>query len=257
MADYTLVRVLQLITWVGIALTVAKLYKTGLRRRYPVFFWYFAFWSVNAVWPFFLSVKSGLYFWLWAFTEPVNWVFYILVVRELCGLVLEKYQGLYTLGRWAIYGGIAVSVVLSTISLLPRVRSATSQWRTTRYLLAADRGVTLGLAVFLLLMMFLLKGYPVRLNRNVLLHATLYATFFVSNTLDSVLANVLGHQLYVILDVFLMTVSAVCVLTWLFWLNPAGEDVQVPVPAFTRHHEERILYHLGALNDTVLKISRK
>ena len=245
------------VTLSGVALTALKLYKTGLRGRYPVFFWYFAFWTINGTWPLFLPPASNLYYWLWVFTEPVNWLFYILVVRELCGLVLEKYQGLNTLGRWAIYAGIAISGLISVISVLPRIRSTGREWETLRLLLAADRGITLGLAIFLLLMLFLLRGYPVRLARNVLLHATLYSIFFVSNTLDSVLASMLGQQLYTIVDILLMSVSAICVLTWFLCLNPAGEEVEVNVPLFTPRHEERILYHLESLNAAMLKVSRK
>ena len=65
--------------------------------------------------------------------------------------------------------GTAVAVIVSVASVIPSLRRAAPQWRTTQYLLAADRGVTLSLVIFLLLMMFLLKGYPVRLNRNVIL----------------------------------------------------------------------------------------
>jgi len=258
MSGHVLVQSLQIITLLGVALTAVKLQKTGLRRRYPVFFWYFCFRVVNSAWPLFLSRSSGLYYYLWVGTEAIDWVFYILVVRELCGLVLEKYQGLNTLGRWAIYAAMPIAGAISTVSVLPRLATAAAiQWKTMRTLVAADRGITLGLAIFLLMMMFLLKGYPVRLSRNVLLHATLYSIFFISNTLDSVLANVLGEKIYVWLDVFLMSVSAVCVLTWLFFLNPAGEDVKTTVPTVTSRHEERILSQLEALNATMLRISGK
>ena len=37
-------------------------------------------------------------------------VFYVLMVLELYRLVLEKYKGLYSLGRWALYLSLAISV---------------------------------------------------------------------------------------------------------------------------------------------------
>ena len=39
-------------------------------------------------------------------------LFYILVVMELYGLVFERYKGLYTLGRWAMYGAIVISATI-------------------------------------------------------------------------------------------------------------------------------------------------
>jgi hypothetical protein len=255
MVVHALVRVLQVLTLAGVALTAIKLHKTGLRRRYPVFTAYCAFWALNSTWPLILPINSWLYYRLWVYTEPVNWLFYVLVVRELCGLVLEKFQGLRTLGRWAIYAGTFVAVSISIISLLPRIQSA--GWKTTIYMVAVDRGITLGLVVFLILMMFLLKGYPVRLSRNLVLHAFLYTTFFVTNTLDGVLANLLGKNVYTIIDTGAMLISAACAITWFLFLNPSGEDVQVTVPLFTPRQEERILQHLEALNATMLRVSRK
>jgi hypothetical protein len=256
MLVYALVRALQVVTLLAVALTVIKLYRTGLRSRYPVFFWYFCFWLANASWPLFVSVRSDLYYSLWVGTEFIDWVFYVLVVLELSGLVLEKYRGLYTLGRWVTYGGIALATAVSVVSVLPGLNSGGIQQKTLRLLLAADRGITLGLAIFLLLMMAFLRGYPVHLSRNVILHARLYTTFFVSNTLDSLLAHVFGRQIFRYVDLCLMSIAAACVLTWLLRLNPAGEETVAPATAFTQKHEERILGQLEALNAAMLRMAR-
>ncbi len=257
MLSHALVQVFQSVTLVGAGLTVAKLVRTGLRRRYPVFFWYFAFWVANSIWPFFLSPASPGYYWFWVCTEPINWMFYVLVVWELCGLVLEKHPGLVTLGRWAMYFGIAISVTISFVSLIGTMKSGRPQWQTTRYLLAADRGITLSLVVFLLLMMFLLKGYPVRLSRNVVLHALLFTIFFISNTIGALCQALFGTELYTAIDSASMGISAACVLVWLFFLNAAGEKVRVNVPHYAPEFEEQVLSQLNALNATMLKVGRR
>jgi hypothetical protein len=177
------------------------------------------------------------------------------VVRELCGLVLEKYQGLLTLGRWAIYFGLVISAVISVISLLPKIRSFGHQWRTIKYLNAADRGITLTLLVFLLLMMVLIRNYPVRLSRNVILHAGLFTVFFISNTVVGLFYNLFGTQLYQPISTGLMAISSLCVLAWLFFLRPEGEEVRLDLPHFTPEHEERILDQLNALNTTLLRVA--
>jgi len=258
MPGNALVVFLQATSVVVAAAMAAKLLKTHLYRRYRVLFWYFAFRAVNGVWPLFLHVKSDLYFYFWVFTLPINLLFYIWVVLELCGLVLERHRGLYTLGRWAMYFGMAVSITLSVLSLLPRITPATPQRsRIMFYFMATDRGVTFCMALFLILMLFLLSRYPVTLNRNVVLHATIYSVFFLSNTLDVILQSVFGVHLYMAIDTGLMGISCACLLTWLLFLNPRGEETRVQIPHFLPEHEERLLYQLDALNATMLKISRE
>jgi hypothetical protein len=250
--------VFEWVSLIGSALVAARLYRSGLHRRYRVFFAYVLFRLPTASFVLLFPSKSPIYFYVWVVTEPLTWVFYVWVILELCRLALDRHKGLYTLGKWAMYLGIAISVTLSVLSLLPRIRpSSTQRSRVIGYVLATDRGVTLTLAIFLLLMLFLLSRYPVPLSQNVILHAAVYTIFFVSNTLDVLLESVFGVRLYPVIDAGLMGVSAICVLAWLFFLNPRGEDSRVNIPHFGPENEKRILYHLDALNATLLKVSRK
>jgi len=263
MPGAALVLGIQWVSLLGSLLTAAKLYQSGLYRRYRVFFAYFLFRIPNGLVPLLADLKSPVYFYLWVFTEPLIWVFYVWVVLELCRLVLERHQGLYTLGKWAMYVGMAVSVTLSVLSVLAKFQAAPPQRSRSLhnsiigYFLAGDRGVTFCMAVFLLLMLFLLSRYPVRLSRNVVLHTTLYTIYFLSSTLGVILVSVFGVHLFTTIDVGLMGVSTLCILAWLVFLNPNGEEVRVNIPNFAPEHERRILYHLDALNSTLLKASRK
>src|SRR5947209_6084219 len=99
MTSPALIQFLQLILLIGSALVALKLYWSGLYKRYPIFFSYFLFRVPNGIWPLLLNVKSPEYFRVWICSEVVVLSFYILMVRELYRLVLEKYKGLYTLGR--------------------------------------------------------------------------------------------------------------------------------------------------------------
>jgi hypothetical protein len=248
----------QLASLFGSGLTAVKLFRSGLYRRYRVFFWYFVFRVPYSICALIFPTNSTSYFWLFVICSPLNWVFYILVVRELVGLVLEKYKGLYTLGRWAMYFSLAVSVTLSILTLLPRFRpTAPQRSKGIPLLLATDRGVTFGLAIFLVLMLFFVSRYPVSLGRNVVVHTVLYTTFFLSNTLSGLLKSVFGLSLYTEADTGLIGVASACVFAWFFLLSPQGEEVQVNLPSYGPESEKRILLHLDALNRTLLKVSRK
>ena len=83
MASISLDWVLRVLSLLGSALTAYKLYHTGLYRRYPVFFAYFLFRVPNVAGTFAVGARSDAYAWFWILTEPVLWVFYVLMVVEL------------------------------------------------------------------------------------------------------------------------------------------------------------------------------
>src|SRR5436305_12286108 len=119
-----------------------KLYRTGLYRLYPIFFAYFVFRVPNSIWPLLLDTSSPQYQKVWISTDPIILTFYILMVRELYRLVLKKYKGLYTLGRWVMYLAMAVAVTISALSLLPSIKPTTLQRsKIMIYILATERGV--------------------------------------------------------------------------------------------------------------------
>jgi hypothetical protein len=198
---------------------------------------------------------SPTYFRVWVFSEPMVLIFYVGVVLELFKLVLERHKGLYTLGRWALYFSMALSVGLSVLSLLPRMKPS-QRSRIMAYIFPTDRGVTFCLAIFLLLMLLLLSRYPVPLSRNVILHTTLYTVFFLSNTLGIILSSVFGVDLYHGIDTGLLVISCACVYSWLFFLNMKGEEVRMNTLHIDPEHEERLLYHLDCIDATLLRASR-
>jgi hypothetical protein len=249
---------LQIVGLVASILTAYHLYRSGLYCRYRFFFWYFLFRVPNTAWPLFFSdTKSFTYFYFWLATEPIAWLFYIAIVLELYRLVLEKHKGLYTLGRWAMFLGLGVSAAVSVISLIPRMTLAlTEQSKTMFAYLAVQRGLALGLALFLLFMMGFLVLYTVPLSRNVKVHARVYTVFFFSKFLIFLLQSLWGLHSYDKLSTWADGVTALCILAWFFLLTPKGEEVLTSHPILNAEHERRLLLQLDALNATLLKSSK-
>jgi hypothetical protein len=265
MSGHSLVLFFQALAIVGAALTVYKLLKTNLKDRYRAFFWYFVFRIVNGLLGLILPVKSAAYFYCWIISTPIIWVFYVLVVRELYGLVLERHKGMYTLGRWLMYFSVVLSAGLSLSSFLLRLPKAPvqrSQWLVLKgsvlgYIVAINRGITFSLAILLVLMVFLLSLYAVTLSRNVKIHTALFACLFLSNSIGAVLHSVFGLRLYDAVDTGLMGISSLCTLAWFFLLTPKGEEVRRELPTLGPNDEGRILYQLDALNSTLMKVAKK
>src|SRR5215510_13183368 len=98
---------LQIATVAGLLLTALRLYLSGIYRRYRFFFSYLIFAAAQLASALLIhNPRSNLYAYFFLLTEPVLWVFYVLVVLELYSLVLEQHRGLFTAGRWALYGSL-------------------------------------------------------------------------------------------------------------------------------------------------------
>ena len=258
MLSVALVSILKIVFLLGSALTAARLFQNGLYRRYPIFFAYVVFGVPDGTWPFFVDSRTTVYLVWWTITGAILWMFYVLLVLELYRLVLEKHKGIYTLGRRFMYLGVAVSVAVSALSLIPKINPKTPQQsRILPYFLAGERGVDFSLAIFILLILLFLAVFHVPLARNVKIHAAVYSVFFLSNTLVFILRSVFGLHMKDEVDLLLMATSCGCLIAWLFLLSPKGETVPAPLRAVSPGEEQRLLVHLEALNQTLLKASRK
>jgi hypothetical protein len=258
MLSVALLSILKVVSLLGSALTAARLFSIKLHLRYCIFFAYVVFRVPNGSWPLLLDNKSKNYLLWWMVTEPVLWIFYVLLVSELYRLVLEKYQGIYTLGRRFMYLSVAIAVVISALSLIPKINPQMPQRsRILGYFVAAERGIDFSLAIFILLILLFLAIFRVPLARNVRIHAAIYSVYFLSNTLVFLLRSLFGLSMHDEVNLLLMATSCGCLIAWLFLLSPKGEFVATPVQTVSPGDEQRILIHLDALNRTLLKSARE
>jgi hypothetical protein len=260
------ISIFQVVTILGSALTVLKLLTSGLYRRYRIFFAYFLFRIPYMTSSLVLQnlkglaggdgIRSNLYFYLFVYSEPLLMLAYILVVVELYSLVLERYRGLYTLGRWAMYGAVVISGTISVLTLLPKLAAAMPEpSKRVMYEVAAERGIDLALVIFILLIIWFLAKYPVPLSKNVVVHTCIYSIFFLSDALGLLWRTLLGFHVTLVFNLVTTAISSACALAWWLLLSAKGEEIKIHVPV-RPVSEERILEQLDLLNATLLKVSR-
>jgi hypothetical protein len=248
----------RIISILGSALTAFKLYRAGLHRRYRMFFAYLVFRIPCMSCGLFLDTSGAPYLWLFTKSEPVIMLFYVLIVLELYRLVLHEYKGLYTLGRWAMGAAMAIAVAVSMLGL----RGATTHevqkfsfWVV--FELRAEARLDLALVLFILLIIGFLGRYPIRLNRNVIVHTVVYSVFFFANSLGLVFWFFKINIKDELVNTTLMGIASVCAVAWWIGLSQKGEEVQVHLPSLGPGAEQRALQQLEALNATLLRASRK
>jgi hypothetical protein len=258
MPNVDLSEILRILTAVGVAIVAYQLFRNGLSRQYPTFFWYFVFQFLDSLWTFFVPNNTNLYEHIWILTEPIGWIFDVLVVVELCQLVLKGHRGIYSLLRWAMYGSVAIAVTISVLSLLPKIKPRMSgDTRLLGFWFAAERGLDFALAIFLLLILIFLSRYPMRLKRNILVHVALYTIYFFGGAFSIFLRTFLGSPSTHTINMILESIGLACILGWVFFLTPKGEEVKTSFPTLNPRHEEAALRQLESLNATLLKVSGK
>jgi hypothetical protein len=250
---------LQVFSLLGSALLAIKLFKIGLWRKYRVFFWFSCVSFVDSLWPLLYTDTSSLrYLHIWMLTQPVLWIFHILLVAELYRLILEGHRGIYSLGRWAMYGAVVIAICISILTLLPKFTPRTQQ--QSRYLFlefATNRGIDFALAIFLLLILLFLSRFPIKLSRNVLVHAAVYTIYFFSNTLAVFLRTFFGIVDSANTSLLYVGGSCACLVAWLIFLTPSGETVKANFHTISPQREKNALRQLESLNATLLKVSGK
>jgi hypothetical protein len=250
-------RVLDLLIVAGTAILSVRLFATGLYRRYRIFFFYLIFATLRVGALDFLGSKSGAYEKVWVLTEPIEWLFCVLLVLEIYALVLENYRGLSTVGRWALITAVLVALIASGISLMVPSQ-LTTQGQLMRYYYVAERAVYFSLVVFLLSILGFLMQYPITLSRNIIVHSMVFSVYFLGNTVLYLLLSMRGKGS---LDVVVHAGSAItlaAVGAWLVMMNPAGELRKLSLrPQWMPGREEELVSQLNHLNAALLRVTRK
>jgi hypothetical protein len=253
-------RVIYWLVVAGTALLSVRLYTSGLSQKYRAFFYYLIFSTLQS--GGMVCLHNGLhdksYTYAYIATEPIGWIFYALVVLELYSLVLADYQGLYTVGRWALIIAVGMAVLASAVSLLAPSGDPWHASRVLPYYYLAERALYLSLIVFLVTIFLVLLQYPITLKRNIVVHLVVFLVYFLGNAVVYSVVSMRGWGAIHVVKYGLHAVTLGSLGAWLALLNPAGELVKVRLrPAWMPGKEEELVGQLNSLNAALLRATRK
>src|SRR2546423_4072888 len=98
---------------IATALLIFRLYSLGLYRTYRFFLASMALGLVRSLALFPFSTRSGVYYQIWAWTQPILWLSWVLVVFELYTLALRRYRGIYTMSQFFFFAAVATSAIFA------------------------------------------------------------------------------------------------------------------------------------------------
>jgi hypothetical protein len=252
-------RILDLLIIACTAVLSVRLFTTGLYRRYRVFFFYLIFATSRFIVLDSLNQASNSYQYVWVLTEPLEWLFYVLVVLEIYALVLQDYRGLSTAGRLTLIAGIVVALLASAIILMAPSQSVLVQKsHLMRYYYVAERAVYFSLMAFLLSILGLLMRYPITLSRNIIVHSMVFSVYFLANTVIYLLLSVRGKGSIAAVTYAISIITLTAVGAWLVLMKQAGEHRKVRLrPQWMPGREEQLVSQLNHLNAALLRATRK
>jgi len=249
-------RILDLLLVAGTAILAVRLFVAGLHRRYRVFSFFLIFETLRSGVFTSLNQASGAYQKVWVLTEPLEWLFYILVVLEIYALVLEDYRGLSTVGRGALIAAVVVALLASGISLI--APSQSTQSLLMRYYYVAERAVYFSLVVFLLTILGVLMQYPITLSRNIIVHSMVFSVYFLANTVVYLLLSMRGVDAIPVVTYAFSVTTLAAVGAWLVLLTAAAEFRKMALrPHWMPGREEELVSQLNHLNAALLRAGRK
>jgi hypothetical protein len=249
-------RTIWLLGILGALLLVGNFFRLKLARNYRFFLVFLIFDGARSVLLWFYSPGSNAYRNVWRATEPVIWILYVLVVLELCSLVFKDYIGVQALGRWIVYGSLALSVLLSIFTVLPTwMRSTEGAFAVQRFLMV-ERGIDFAIVLLLLLLLVFLVLFPIQLSRNVIVHSILYAVFFTTDSMGILIVNLTGHRLSITVSTLLMGVTVLCMMGWLVLISRDGEQKLMTIRPVSVD-EDRLIVQLTEINATLLRASKR
>jgi hypothetical protein len=246
----------ELVTAAAAAAVVGRLIQLNLAGRFPAFLAYLVL--VGLIYLSFglLSPASNAYFWSYVILEPLKWILSIFVIRELFAMTFHRYPGIRTVGRWATYAGVALSLAISLLAARLFWGGGPRGSADLFYFEVSQRSVVFTLAFVIVTILLILSKYPLHLSRNTLVSSVFFSVLFLSEAFQ-LLIDSLSPNLYNIYADWTEVIFLVfCLLGWGALLGPelagAPERVAFPTPS-----EDHLLQQLDALNQMMTRAARR
>ncbi|MBK5290075.1 MAG: hypothetical protein JJE04_00080 [Acidobacteriia bacterium] len=253
-----LVRGLQ---WLSLGAILALIVRLGwekLHRIYPCFFAYLIFEAARSLAVLPLKPSRTLYGTIYIATEPIVWVLYFMIVRELYTLVLKEHPGLATAGSYTLTAAILAAAAISLVTLGPDLNNQGGPYPVLHRVNVLSRVITTTLVFFLLSITAFLAWFPVPLNRNTIVYCLGYSAFFISKTLSLLARNVVGPEAALWASATNLLVANLCLAVWIWKLNAAGEHTEVVIGHRWRQEEaDGLIQQLNNINDSLARGTRR
>ena len=236
---------------------LARLAYLRLTKQFRALAWYLGLLSVSHLLGGGLPRQSVAYFWYYFALNPLESAAGIFAVRELIALIFANYPGIRTVGRWALYAGIGLSIGASLL-LTRWFAYAGSQPRsklTLYYIEMEKRSINLTLAIAIIAIVFVLSKYPLSLGRNTYVSCAFFSGIFLIEAAQLLVDSSKRLLFSELADTVAAISVSACLFAWGFLLR--AQTAPAPRVAVSTADEDRLLHQLESLNSLMIKAARR
>jgi hypothetical protein len=213
--------------WLSVGTTAAlmlKLFLSGLAATYRYLFAYLAVELAEFAVAMLDPGYGMLYSCTYVAGQATKTVLGILVVLELYRLALADQPALARFGRRTVGIVLGVAALLAACGLRLDSSVPSGQSWLLHDFLSFERTMDVCVLIFLVLISLFMVWFPVRIKKNVALYIWGFAIYWLARSSGLLLINVLPVRFTVPLGTAMLLVRIGCLLTWLFVLQPEGEE---------------------------------
>jgi hypothetical protein len=212
-------------------LLLVKLLRSGLSAKYRWFTVYVLTDIACSVGMTFLTPDphSNAYAWTWVSTEPLLLALQLTFTVELYRLISSHYRNFETVRPRLFWTCLGTSAAISGLSLF--YDSIHVKWDSPilQSVFLGRRAITFALAGFAIATWIFVRIFPIPIKPNVKVHWRIATVYFLANAANYFAISVHRLSTYAA-GIALMCITTGCFLAWATFLNPAGEDVDLPPP---------------------------
>jgi hypothetical protein len=172
-------------------------------------------------------------------------------------LSLADYPGIRTAGRWAIYGGITISLSVSLAITGYSWNGGANGRSRIFYLLVANRSVLFTLAVVVIVYLILISRYPLHLQKNTYVSCGFFGAVFLSEAAVQLIDTFGQHLYFEGADTAQILFAGLCLAGWALMLAPADAADTSSRVSFSSPHEHELLLELESLNRLLARSGRR
>lgn len=249
--------VLQFASLVLIALVILRLVFSRLATKYPFFGAMLLVTLVLQMIDVMYGTTSMMFLHSYDRLEPVRDVLFVLVVWELFSVIFRNYAGLRSISRWvmgiaAVLSSAGLALTVSTIGV-----AGFSQSRMAGRIIRFERGLTFGLVIFIIIMLYFVSRYPIKLPRNNIVLCMIYSALFLGYSAILLVTSYLPSRYALIENASVAVLESLCYIAWAVLLSRTGEYQETRVRQKISPEREKLLIgELNAMNDVLMRAGR-
>ena len=238
---------------------VLRLLYLKLYRTYPFFCAMLCIPLILQTYVVYYGTKSHEFLHAFWYLEPIRNVLFVLVVWELFSVIFRNYAGLRSLSRWVMGIAAVIAMIGIALTMAPSGVTAFNRSAIARQIIRVERGVSFGLVIFIIVMLYFISRYPIKLPRNNVVLCMVYSIWFLGDSAILLVMTFLpnSHNHVGAENNALAVLEIASYLGWALLLSKTGEFQETRVRQHISPERERLLIgELNAMNDMLVRASR-